>query len=164
VAFRKPPLWMQFVLALGVAGLLLLALVIYVNDHNSSAEDEAAVNNPKVLVQENREARVIVGEDQAPHTAKLGAGSPAAGLRRALLAYMSHQIAIGTLGGPISGSSCHPAGGDPARMLYRCTVSAASVSYPFDGVVQPSARIVTYCKVDPPPVASMRIPVSARCT
>ena len=38
------------------------------------------------------------------------------------------------------------------------------MNYPFDVVVTPANRRLTYCKRDYPPVPSMNIPVTARCT
>jgi hypothetical protein len=39
----------------------------------------------------------------------------------------------------------------------------ANVNYPFDAVIEPAVRHLTYCKRDIPPIPSMNIPVSARC-
>ncbi len=60
------------------------------------------------------------------------------------------------------------AGSTAARQVLHCTaVTASSVgklSYPFDGVVAPTSATITYCQRVQPPVPSMNIPVSRRCT
>ena len=77
---------------------------------------------------------------------------------------MASQIARGFIDGPIERASCGSRGGTPARLVFGCTVEAADVNYPFDAVLAPGAHRVTYCKRDLPPVPSMNIPVSPRCT
>ena len=65
--------------------------------------------------------------------------SAGAALRTAVLAYMTHQINVGAMDGPIRSSSCRPAGaGGGGRLVFHCdvTASAQMVTYPFDGVVQ----------------------------
>jgi hypothetical protein len=78
--------------------------------------------------------------------------------------YMSSQIRIGAIDGPLTRTLCSRVGGSDARQVWHCTAVAANVTYPFDGVVEPGARRLTYCKRDLPPVPSMNVPVSGRCT
>jgi hypothetical protein len=80
---------------------------------------------------------------------------------------MSLQIDHGAMDGPIRSASCHVvtgAGGTRARRVLRCDVTASDITYPFDGVVEPAAGTATYCQRVAPPVPSMDIPVSRRCT
>ena len=72
---------------------------------------------------------------------------------------ISHQV----LYGPVKATTCRPAGSSGARERFHCTSVANAISYPFDGVVDTATRQITFCKSDPPPVASATIPVSSRC-
>jgi hypothetical protein len=166
--YRSLPLWLQWVLPFSVAGALVLAVVLFVNYETNDVPATAGYNSPAAVAEQNREDTILVREQQAPHHARLLAGQPAAGgLRRAVLAYMTRQIDQGTIDGPIEHASCRPAPGTAStRLTFRCevTASAQMVTYPFDGVVQPSARAITYCQRVTPPVPSMNVPVSGRCT
>ena len=89
-----------------------------------------------------------------------------AALRTAVLAYMSHQIDVGAMDGPIRSSSCQSVGaGGGTRLVFHCRViaSAQMVAYPFDGVVETRSGVVTFCQRVAPPVPSMNVPVSPRC-
>jgi hypothetical protein len=158
-------MWVRMALALGVAAALVAALVVWVHHATDDTPSEAPVSNPKAVAEQNREAAVVVGQDQRPHVVAFSAGgAPAAAVRHAVTGYMSAQIRQGWIGGPLMHSGCERAGGPPARQVWHCTVVAANVNYPFDAVVEPVARRLTYCKRDLPPVPSMNIPVSSRCT
>lgn len=166
--YRALPLWLQWLLPFTIAALVVAALVAYVHHETDDTPQIALVTNPKAVAEQSREDTILVQEQQAPHVAKLKAGQPpAAAVRAAVVGYISYQISIGTMAGPIKRSSCAAAaGGTSARLLFRCrvTASAQSVTYPFDGVVQPAAGVVTYCQRVAPPVPSMNVPVSRRCT
>lgn len=166
--FRSLPLWLQWALPFSVAAILVVALVVFVHHETNDTPQIAMVSNPKAVAEENREDRILVQQQQAPHVVKLKAGqSPSAALRLAVVAYMTHQISVGAMDGPVTRSSCvTSAGGTGSRELFHCdvTASAQSVTYPFDGVVQPSAGVITYCQRVAPPVPSMNVPVSRRCT
>jgi hypothetical protein len=165
--YRSLPTWLQWVIPFAVAGLVVLALVLFVNYETNSVPQIATVT-PNAAKEENREDTILVRQQQAPHTARLKAGEKAgAALRTAVLAYMTHQINLGAMDGPIRSSSCRPVGaGGGARLVFHCdvTASAQTVTYPFDGVVQTGSGVVTYCQRVAPPVPSMNVPVSARCT
>lgn len=167
-SYRSLPLWLQWFLPFAFAGAVVLALVLFVNYETNDVPQIAPVNNPKAVAEQYREDRILVQELQAPRTAKLRAGeSPAAGIRAAVIAYMSHQISIGTFDGPIKHTSCSAAGGATgSRLTFHCdlTASAQAVTYPFDGVVRPSTGVITYCRRVAPPIPSMNVPVSRRCT
>ena len=165
--YRSLPLWLQWVIPFAVAGLVVLALVLFVNYETNSVPQIALVTNPGAVKEQNREDTILVRQQQAPHTARLKAGEHApAALRSAVLAYMSHQINLGAMDGPIKSSSCRPVGAGGARLVFHCdvTASAQTVTYPFDGVVQTTSGVVTYCQRVAPPVPSMNVPVSKRCT
>ncbi len=62
---------------------------------------------PRRFAEENREDTILVQQQQAPHVVKLGSSqSPAAGVHAAVVGYMTHQINIGSMDGPIRSSSC----------------------------------------------------------
>jgi hypothetical protein len=160
---RRPPLWLQYVLAFAVAAAVIVGLVRFVQ---SSTSDQITTENQSAAVQANKEAEVLVAGDQEPHTARLAPHTTArAALVRAIRADMTTLIAQSTLDGPLQTSSCAPAG--PRRGALRgfqCTVQANGVSYPFVGVVNVHDRTITYCKRDPPPVPSENVPLSPRCS
>jgi hypothetical protein len=167
---RKPPGWRQWALALGGAAAFLVALIVFVNREDSTANRPAGNSGAASIAEQNREARIIVETDQAPHTValtRLPGGRVVAGqaIRGAVVGYMKRQIAAGSIGGPLMRSACTRADGStPSLIAFHCRVIAANVAYPFLGVVDTSSRQVTYCKRDAPPVPSMNIPVSRRCT
>jgi len=157
-------MWVRMSLSLGVVAALLAALAVWVHHQTSDTPSEAPVSNPKAVAEEHREAQIVVGEDQRPHLVALAPGTaPGLAIREAITGYMRVQIRRGLIDGRLMRSSCSRAGGSDARQVWHCTVVVASVNYPFDAVVQPAARQLTYCKRDAPPVPSMNIPVSARC-
>jgi hypothetical protein len=161
-AYLRLALWQRYVVSLLVAGALLAVLVVFVAGHNTDAPTST---NEAAAVQANRDAEILISQDQAPRSLRLTPGlAPAAALGKAIHARMAKQIAAGAIDGPLSDVRCRPTGsGAGSRQAFRCTVLAGSVSYPFLGVVDTAARRVTYCKRDPPPVASDSVPISRRC-
>ncbi len=161
-AYFRLPLWARFGLAGVIAVALLVALVVYVNHHNTNSPPST---NPAGEVSANRESEILVAQDQAPHVVRLAPGLRAqAALTRAIRADMAKRISTGALEGPLQRVQCHPTG--PARGTRRafgCNVLAGSVGYPFLGVADLRTRQVTYCKRDPPPAPSDNVPVSPRC-
>jgi hypothetical protein len=167
----KPSLRTQWVLALLVAALVIAGIVIVVADNGGLEGTPAPPISKAAVVEENRIADVLVREDQAPHVQTLPRHvPPAVGSARAVRAFMAEQIAGGHIAGghiagPIEHAGCAAThASSAARIVLRCTVQAADVAYPFDVVVTPANRQVTFCKRDYPPVPSMNIPVSSRCT
>lgn len=155
----------MWIASFGVAAALVIALIVFVDGNNPT--DDAPPEGPSasVLAQQNRDAAVVVSQDQAPHTVALKSGtSPSGAIRQAVTGYMKSQIASGAIDGPLMRSSCTvTAGSSRSRPAFRCSVMAGNVQYPFLGVVDVAARQVVYCKRDAPPVPSMNIPVSPHC-
>ena len=165
--YRSLPLWLQWLLPFAVAGGLVLALVLFVQSAtNAPAQDN--YNSPAAVREQYREDNILVRQQQAPRHATLRSGqSAAAGVRAAVVGYMTGQINGGFMDGPIKRASCRSVpGGSATRLLFHCevTASAQMVTYPFDGVVQPRAAAITYCQRVTPPLPSMNVPVSKRCT
>jgi len=153
------------VLPFGFGTALVIAVVLFVH-HSNDVPLIAKVTNPQAIAEQNREDNIIVRQQQAPHVVKLKPGvTPSDGLRAAVVGYMTYQINQGAMDGPIKRASCRSvAGGTGVRQVLRCDVTASDVTYPFDGVVQPAAGVITYCQRVQPPLPSMNIPVSKRCT
>ena len=157
-------MWLQWVLPFTIAAIVIVALVVFVH-HQTNDVSQIANPNSKQLAVEQEEDTTIVRQQQAPHVLKLKAGVAAiVGAKLAVDGYMRSQISHGAMDGPLEGTTCTHAGGSSSRRLLRCRVTASVVTYPFDVVVAPAAREVTYCQRVAPPIPSMNIPVSARCT
>jgi hypothetical protein len=137
-------------------------MVLYVNGHNTNSPTST---NAAAAVQANRDAEILVAQDQAPRTLPLARGqSPAAGLERAIHVRMARQVRGGSIAGPLRATRCRPLGATAGtRRAFSCTSVSGGVTYPYLGMVDTAGRRITYCKRDPPPVASDDIPVSARC-
>lgn len=164
--YRSLPTWLQWVIPFTVAAAVVVALVLFVNYETDNVPQTALVSNPKAVKEQNREATILVEQQQAPHHAKLRAGLPAvSGLRHSISVWMNHAISIGAMNGPIRSVSCHPAAGSTsARLVYSCDLKASTaLTYLFDGVVQSSTGAITWCQRVTPPVPSMNVPVSKSC-
>ncbi|MGH2832722.1 MAG: hypothetical protein ACRDK2_08095 [Solirubrobacteraceae bacterium] len=161
---RKPPLWAQWLLTL--LGFCVLTLAVWIavraiNDAGPSQSERLANQEA------DRESQIIIEEDQAPRTSALHSAAGARHqLQLAIGADLHERIRQGALSGPVQGVRCLPyAAARSGREPFRCTAQAAGVSYPFLGVVNMRARQLTWCKVDPPPVAGgpQEVAVSPRC-
>jgi hypothetical protein len=164
--FRSLPLWLQWVIPFAVAAIVVLALVLFVNYETNSVPQIASVT-ANAAKEQNRIDTVLVQQQQAPHVAKVAAGqSGVAALRRSITTWMTNQISRGNMNGPIKHLSCRTAAGSTSgRLVYSCELTAsAALTYPFDGVIQRSTGAITWCQRVTPPVPSMNVPVSPRCT
>ena len=165
--FRELPLWLQWVLPFAVAAAVVIALILVVNYETNDVPAVANYNSAGAVAEQHREDTIIVAQEQAPHRAKLMRGkSPDAGLRASIAAWMSRQISIGSIDGPIKRTVCSSAAGSSSRRLvFHCelTASTQNVTYPFDGVVQTATGAITWCRRIAPPIPSMNVPVSRRC-
>lgn len=156
------PLWLRWFLSVVVAAVVLILVVRFVQSHNSTV---TASQTPSGLARANAESTVVVKQDQAPHVAGLKPGlSPVSGVASAVKADIDDSVNQGFINGPIQSSKCKSLSPHGHTLRFSCTVVAANISYPFLGVVDPSAHRITYCKKDEPPVPSQNIPVSRRCT
>jgi hypothetical protein len=155
----RPPLWLTYLLSVVVAVAVIVLMIRFVSTHNT---DGPVTPNAKAEVRANREAEILVKEDQAPRVLTLPRGvSPRSGLVRAVRADISQRIASASIDGPLQRVACARIQGAPG---YRCTATAAFVNYDYLGVASRRAHRITLCRRDLPPVPAMNIPVSARCT
>lgn len=166
ISYKALPLWLQWALPFGIALAVVIAVVLYTHYETSDVNQQVDnYNNQSAEVQENQEDTIIVKQQQAPHVFKLEAGlSLKASARKAVVRYMNYEINHDVMDGPIKSSVCTSAGGTASRLVLQCDVVASVVKYPFDVVVKPTAGTGTYCQRVAPPVPTMNIPVSARCT
>lgn len=160
------PGWAQWTLPFVVAGLLVAALVLFVDHEQATANQPAPVTRRSALLEQNREARILVTQDQAPHALAIARPTPSPlAIRLAVAAVMHAELKTAAIEGPLQRIGCSLApGSTPGRLAYRCTAMSAGVLYPFSGVVEPARRRVTVCKRDLPPVPGMNVPLSPRCT
>lgn len=165
LTYRSLPVWLQWLLPFSIAAILIVALVVFVHHQTDDVPQIDGPNSQAEVVEQNREDTIIVRQQQAPHLFKFKASSTStAGAKQAVVNYMRSQIAHGAMDGPIKSSTCKSVGGTSSREVLQCRVTASVVTYPFDVVVAPSAGTVTYCQRVAPPVPTMNIPVSRRCT
>jgi hypothetical protein len=155
-------LWLRWVLSFGVAAALVAGLVRFVDNNNT---DTPANETAAGAVRLNREAEILVSQDQAPRVVRLSTGiAPTMAIAHAVRADLARLIAQGGISGPLGRSRCTPTGPRTTnRRPFSCIVVAAQFNYQFVGVVDTRARRITYCKRDPPPVPSQNVPVSPRC-
>jgi hypothetical protein len=144
--------------------VLTVAIVIAIHAVNDSS---ASPSERSAALEANREGRIALEEDQAPHTSGLGSGAlTRVALQRAIAVDMRNLIRHGALTGPLQGVRCSPAGKrQAARQAFDCKARAAAIAYPFLGVADERARQLTWCKFDPSPVSNgpQEVPVSPRC-
>jgi hypothetical protein len=156
-----PALWMRWAISIAVGVAVIAGLVVFVENNNSNSE---ATGSAKSLERENREAAVIVGADQAPHTVTLTNGeSVRAGFVAAVRADIHHRLKTGNIQGRVQKVSCHRSGSRSGRVAYSCVAQVQNVKYPFVGVSTTNSKRITYCKRDAPPIPTENIPVSPRC-
>jgi hypothetical protein len=159
----QPPLWVKWVLSLGIAGILLIALVIYVDHHNTNASNGQALT-PQGRASANRLAVILAEQDQAPHVARAAPGAaPAAAIGHAILGRMTALNNIHEAGPPYSRPRCFATSGSGSVRGFSCTELAGGQYFDFVGIVDTSTHLVTVCRRDPPPVQSQTVPVSRRC-
>jgi hypothetical protein len=159
--WSRIPLAARWALCLLGAAALIALLVVFVSHNNGNGE--AIVPKAK-LEQESAQDTIIVRQQQAPHTLRVGAGSaPRPRLVRGVGAVMRRQVSLNLLPGPVQRVRCWENARRGARVGYHCSAEADHISYPFVAVYTPSAHRVVFCKRVYAPVASEDIPVSRRC-
>jgi hypothetical protein len=161
---HKPPLWSRFAIALIIAAVVIIALIRFV-DHENPLVAQPSSPSQKQAATEQAQDTIVVQQQQAPHVVAVASKTaPLGAIKSAVHKYMATETGNGQINGSLQHLSCKAAGGTASRAVFHCTAVAASVKYPFDGVVQPAAGKVTYCQVVLPPIPSMKVPVSTRCT
>jgi hypothetical protein len=156
----RPPMWLRWVVSFAVAGALAVGLVAWVSHHNGNG---LATVSPKAAERANREAEIVVSQDQAPRTVTAASGAPRVAVIRAIRHDMNVRIADGDAGAPLQKVSCRAIGTRASATGYACQATAAGVNYPYQAVLDRRTRRLTFCKHDAPPVPSMNVAVSARC-
>ena len=155
-------MWAKFAASLAVGVILLVALVIFV-DHNNTDSNQTLTPSEQAKV--NREAELVIAADQAPHIVTLTAAeSPRAGFVRTVRATMTGFINKGLVDGPLQRAHCRRHGGGGGRPAFLCVATADDENYDFLGVVDVAARQLTFCRREPPPVSTDKIPLSPACT
>lgn len=148
-------------LPFGIAAALVVGLVVWVDHHNT---DGLATQSPAALARANREATIVVAQDQAPHVIRLrSAAHPGAAFARTVRAEVNGLVDRGIIDGTLQHVACDRHGGGGDTLGFSCKAVVDGVNYPFVGVVHVTARQLVYCKRDEPPVPSQNIPVSRRC-
>jgi hypothetical protein len=150
-AYLNLPLWQRYAVSGVIAVALLTGMVIFVAGHNT---DSGPTNiNPTATVQANREAEILVEQDQAPRTVRLPSGLvPVRALESVIHAHVSAQVKDGALSGPLTPARCHPTGAHtPTAVGFSCEIEAGSVNYPFLAAVDTAAGGGSQWKRGPPP-------------
>ena len=166
-SIRALPLWVRYVVTLAVAAGLFALLVVFVNHHNGPLAEPPAGPNPAQAAQSLRQDRIIVAQQQAPHRVHLVRSAPDAAAAAAVTAYMTREVDLGFITGPLVGAArCGPLSGSGSAL--RCRIrsgpSSARLMYPFDVVVHPAAREVVFCQVVTSPDPSVPSPpISSAC-
>lgn len=154
------PLWARWVLSVAFFASLGLTAILVLHDDStvSTAGTQAAI-------QANEVGRVVVSQDQAPHTAPLRSGvSPRLAIATAIAADVRGRIASRDLTGPLQSVTCTPGrAGHAGRRPYVCAVTAASLRYVFYGEADRSAHLLVWCKEDAVAEAGLTVPLSPRC-
>jgi hypothetical protein len=153
----------KFVASFAVATILLGAMIIFVNGHNTDASGGLPIS-PAAQAQDNRLAAILASQDQAPHVVHTpggvsGLSAIAAAARARMMALINLQEAIP----PLEAPHCETTVGPGARRGFFCTVISGGQYFNFVGIVDPPARTVTLCRHDPPQPGSGSIPLSSRC-
>ena len=148
-------------LPFGVAAALIVGLVVFVDHHNGNG---LATQSPAAVARANREAEIVVAQDQAPHVVRLrSAAHPGAAFAHTVRAQVNQLVNRGIIDGTLQHVRCGRRGGSGDTLGFRCTAVVDGVNYPYVGVIHLAARQLVYCKRDEPPVPSQNIPISRRC-
>jgi hypothetical protein len=163
VGLPRPPLWLQWVLSLTIATVLIVLLVRFV-DANSTPKAQAPHVSAKGQAAINAVSRIIDAQDQSPHVARIAPGTtPQSAMVAAINALLVHEVRDGTIPSPSQQTSCFQIAARGTAIEFRCSAYTGSTSYPFEGVAQRSTGTITFCKHDPPPGHGGTIPISRRC-
>jgi hypothetical protein len=159
----ETPLWAKWALSIGVVVVLLVALIIYVDHHNTDDSNGQPLT-AKALEEQNQEATILQQQDQTPVVFKLAAGAVAVhAAEHAVHIDMSQRINHNEAGPPLKAASCHATTTAGARHGFSCKVLSGGVYFDFVAVIDAPARQLILCKRDPPPIPSETVPLDARC-
>lgn len=154
----------KYVLSFGIAAILLAAMIIYVNGHNTDASNGQQLT-PQGRASANRLAIILAEQEQAPHVLHADpAAAPRDAISHAVRVQMNGLINNQEAGPPLSPARCfatHAGGGQVQG--FSCTDLSGGQYFDFVGVVDSATHVVTVCRRDPPPVQSQSVPVSTRC-
>ncbi|HET9073369.1 MAG TPA: hypothetical protein VFN48_02225 [Solirubrobacteraceae bacterium] len=166
-SIRALPLWVRYLVTVAVAGGLFALLVVFVNQHNGPLAEPPAGPNPAQAAQSLQQDRILVAQQQAPHRVRLAAADPRVAAAQAITRYMTRQVNLGFITGPIDGATrCGALAGSAAALRCRITSgpNSARLIYPFDVVVHAAARQVVFCQVVVSPDPSLPSPpISSVC-
>lgn len=161
--FTGMPLWLKWALSITVTAVVLTALIIYVDHHNTDDSNGQPLT-AKGAEEENQEATILQEQDQAPVVFKLAMGAVAVhAVKHAVQIDMVQRINQNEAGPPLKAARCGASTSAGARHGYSCTVLAGGVYYDFVAVVDATAHQLILCKRDPPPIPSETVPLSPRC-
>lgn len=157
---RRPPLWARWVASFIVAAALMVGLVAWVSHHNGNG---LATESAKGVARLNREAEIVVSQDQAPQSVRVARGDSRATVVHAIHRDMTTRISKGDAGAPLQRVTCRRYASRGHDRAYHCTAVSANVNYPYEAVLNARTHKLTFCKHDAPAVPSQNIPVSPRC-
>lgn len=163
LTMRRWPLWLRWALTLLGFGTLA---IIAVAELGGSGNPSSSQRDAAALVQANRAARLVVIQDQAPHSSPLSPSvDPQLALERAIAEDAHGRVRRDELGGPVKEVRCAPVRQtQAARRPFKCTARVGSIDYPYLGVADLRAQRLTWCKMDPAPSVQVVVPVSPRCS
>jgi len=150
---------------LAILAFSSLGLVIYALSHGH--DSTAPTVNQQGTLEANQVGQIVVSQDQAPHQAPLRSGqAPLTAITAAVTADVHRLIATRDLAGPLTKVTCRrsaSAGAHRSREPFVCTATAATIAYPFYGVVDRRQRTVTWCKQDAVAEVGLVVALSPRC-
>jgi hypothetical protein len=153
----------KYVLSFGIAAILLIAMIIYVDGHNTDASNGLQLT-AQGRASANRLAIVLAQQEQAPHVVRADpAAAPEDAIAHAVRLQMGRLINNQEAGPPLSPARCQTTSGSGRTEGFSCTDLSGGQYFNFVGVVDSGTHLVTVCRRDPPPVQSLTVPVSRRC-
>jgi hypothetical protein len=165
IAVRRPPPWL-WIASLGTGLVLMVALVLFVNAHNTNSTPHNQGPNSAA----NRLRAQLIVQDEAPRVVRLtvdqrrGASAhPQTAIMAAIRGDIAKRKFDGTVNGRLQSVRCTPAAPQNNRIQLSCVADVSNVNYDYVGVIDTGAGVLTYCRRDPREYPLPLIPVSARC-
>lgn len=155
------PLWVRWLVSLVVFSALGAGLVVLSRDR-----DALYSSDPAAQAEADRLARIVMAEDQQPHTAAWRRGTrPGRQLEREITRDVRERVRRGQLTGRLNRVRCGSARRRTrGRVGFSCTAVVDGVTYPFAGAADRRARRLTWCKRNPGPNRASEVPLDRRCT